>query len=139
MNYLFSSANHKINDIPRIVLKRMYPPDQLHLLQKHKNPEFRSKKALALQDEMFGLVENWKESKLPKSTFIHGKNISIDKFNYWIHKYNKENEKLLDVKKSVKSEVFKEVVVPEITQVPFGLQKIIELTTPSGLQITIFG
>ncbi len=25
---------------------------------------------MALQDEMFGLVENWKESKLPKSTFI---------------------------------------------------------------------
>jgi hypothetical protein len=98
---------------------------------------------MGLQDEMFGLIENWKESKLPKSTFINGKNISMDKFNYWIHKYNKENEKLLDVKKSVKksvkSEVFKEVVIPEIAHVPFGLQKIIELTTPSGLQITIFG
>ena len=98
---------------------------------------------MALQEEMFRLVENWKESKLPKTIFINGKDISKDKFNYWVHKYNQQNGKLSEVKKSVKkplkNEVFKEVVIPEIRQVPICLQKVIELTTPSGMQITVFG
>lgn len=98
---------------------------------------------MALQDEMFRLIENWKESKLPKTTFIIGKDISKDKFNYWVHKYNQQNGKLSEVKnlvkKPVNNEVFKELVIPEIAHVPIGLQKVIELTTPSGMQITVFG
>lgn len=98
---------------------------------------------MALQKEMFWLVRDWKESKLPKTTFINGKDISTDKFNYWVHTYNKQNGKLSKVKKSVKkhlnNEVFKEVVIPEIARVPIGLQKVIELTAPSGTQITVFG
>jgi hypothetical protein len=49
---------------------------------------FALKKAMALQEEMFRLVENWKESKLPKTIFINEKDTSKDKFNYWVHKYN---------------------------------------------------
>ena len=93
---------------------------------------------MTLQDEMFRLVENWKESKLPKTTFLKGKDISKDKFNYWIHKYNKQQGKLSKVRKPLNKEVFKELVIPEITQLPIDMQKVIELTTPSGIQIRVF-
>ena len=97
---------------------------------------------MTLQDEMFRLVENWKESKLPKTTFINGKDISKDKFNYWVHKYNKQKGKLSEVKKPdrkpLNKAVFKEFIIPEIKQLPIDMQKVIELTTPSGIQIRVF-
>jgi hypothetical protein len=39
----------------------------------------------------------------------------------------------------VNNEVFKEFVIPEMARVPIGLQKVIELTSPSGMQIKVFG
>lgn len=97
---------------------------------------------MKLQEEMFQLIEGWKESKMTKTAFINGMNISLDKFNYWIHKYNGRNGKLTKNKypaqKSVTNGDFREVVIEQSSR-NINLSKIIELTTPSGIQITVFG
>lgn len=90
---------------------------------------------MAQQDEMFRLIEDWKNSNLTKTDFLKGKNTSKDKFGYWLNKYHKLNGKKF-IKQTVEPE-FREMVFPDIT--PKGFQKVIELTTPSGIQIKIYG
>ena len=84
-----------------------------------------------LQEEMFALISDWKQSKLLKHQFLKGKGISKDKFGYWLNKFNKQ-------KYPPKSQNdFKEVKLPEIISATVS-DKLFELTTPSGYTITVF-
>lgn len=44
-----------------------------------------------------------------------------------------------NLKNPLHNEVINGLVIPEIRQVPNGLQKVIDLNTLSGMQIPIFG
>lgn len=92
-----------------------------------------------LKDEMFRLIEEWKNSGLSKLDFLKDKKITKDKFGYWLAKFNKQKGiKSTIVEKQNISSVFKEISFPALQQIR-NLQKVIELTTPSGLKITVFG
>jgi hypothetical protein len=41
------------------------------------------------QEQMYTLVEQWRESGLPKGKFCTARHISLHQFNYWIKKQNK--------------------------------------------------
>ena len=42
------------------------------------------------QEQMYFLVEEWKQSDLTKAEFTALKSLSYHQFNYWLKKYNKE-------------------------------------------------
>ncbi|MDX2368157.1 MAG: hypothetical protein QNK36_07110 [Colwellia sp.] len=44
------------------------------------------------QEEMFSLVEKWKESTVSQKSFCRTENVSFYKFYYWLKKYNLQNE-----------------------------------------------
>ncbi len=91
-----------------------------------------------LKDEMFRLIEDWKNSGLSKLDFLKDKKITKDKFGYWLVKYNKQKgTKPGSVEKQNIPSVFKEITLPDSPQVQL-INKVIELTTPSGLKITVF-
>lgn len=91
---------------------------------------------MKLQEEMFALVAEWKNSGLTKKNFLADRGISLSKFNYWCSKYNADSE-------------FKAVAIgdsrgdfQELTLRESGAgisEKIVELTTSTGLHIRIFG
>ncbi|MBI1837034.1 MAG: hypothetical protein HYR91_07185 [Flavobacteriia bacterium] len=92
-----------------------------------------------LKDEMFRLIEDWKNSGLSKLDFLKDKKITKDKFGYWLAKYNKQNKsKLPKEEKQDIPPIFKEITLPDVTVVR-TINKVIELTTRSGLKITVFG
>ncbi len=40
---------------------------------------------------MYSLVQEWKESGLPKEKFVGQKSVSYHRFNYWLMDYNKHH------------------------------------------------
>jgi hypothetical protein len=88
---------------------------------------------MALQDEMFRSIEEWKKGRTSRIRSLKDKRISKDKFSYWIGKYNKLNGKKSERRPGIKSD-FKKV---ELTSIPQDqeLGKLIEFSTSSGIQI----
>lgn len=48
-------------------------------------------KNLQRQQEMFSLVEQWKQSQQSKVTFCKNNSINLHTFEYWHQKYKKQN------------------------------------------------
>lgn len=102
---------------------------------------------MTIQKHMFGLVEDWRKSGQPQVSFLEKHGITQAKFSYWVNKYNKQKVNR-SVEKPVKlksvnpngkhSPDFMEIVMPIEAQLA-SVDKIFELTTPSGIQITVFG
>lgn len=82
---------------------------------------------MSLKEEMYSMIEQWRCSGQSKRDFISDKPISIHKFGYWLSKYNKESY----------HEVFKELQPPKSVK-PTDVKKVLELTTSSGVRVTIF-
>ncbi len=85
------------------------------------------------KQEMFAMVEDWRESGLKKQQYVKEQSISIHKLNYWIGQYNKSNQN----RKLDQESDFREIHLAE-TDKGCG-QKILELTTPGGSHIVIYG
>lgn len=92
---------------------------------------------MKLQEQMFGLISDWYESKLFKKDFLEGKNISNAKFDYWLQKYHSDfkGEKITVPSSSQKD--FTQISLPQFPN-EIELTKILELKTARGLMITIF-
>ena len=96
---------------------------------------------MKLQEKIFLTIEDWKKSALKKVHFVKNTGITIHKFNYWIDKYSLL--KTLENKvKSIEKSQFQEIIYHyfsenlECKTIP---KKVLELETPSGLKITVFG
>ena len=80
---------------------------------------------MSIQEKMFGVIEQWFNSGLTKKQFLIDHQISEAKFNYWISKWKFSQE-------------------PEkVGFEPINLQeqrsgKVLEITTATGLRITVF-
>lgn len=81
---------------------------------------------MSLKQEMYSMIEQWKTSGQSKRDFISDKSISIHKFGYWLSKYHQESSQ----------SVFKEIHPPVAK--PADVKKVLELTTSSGVRVTIF-
>lgn len=93
---------------------------------------------MKLQEKMFALVQAWQESGIIRQEFLSDKAISLSKFNYWLYKYRKsqphpENLPALSTHEDFKSFVLSDDVVKNI-----GQTVSMEITTPSGVRITIY-
>lgn len=91
---------------------------------------------MGIQDDMFRLISEWKDSGSTRADFLKDKKISKDKFSYWISKYNKFAAKKPGRKPRVKTE-FKKIDLPGIFQEQNSV-KLMEFTTSSGIQIIVY-
>jgi len=80
-----------------------------------------------LSDKMQKEVKAWKSSNLTKGQFLKDKPYSKSKFEYWINKQNT----------SESPKHFKEIEFPDTTEAQTS--KILEIESPSGIKITVFG
>jgi hypothetical protein len=91
---------------------------------------------MTLQEEMFALVSEWKSSGLSKRTFLSDKPIGLPKFNYWCEKYSRHTTSS-ELPAVHESGHFRELIIDDgATDASI---KVLELTTRSGLRITVFG
>jgi hypothetical protein len=88
---------------------------------------------MQLQEEMFALISEWKNSGLTKKTFLVDRQIKRPKFDYWCNKYHDH----FDGSEFPAAKHFQELVLRDTTSETTS--KVFELTTPSGLHITVFG
>lgn len=91
---------------------------------------------MTLQEEMFALVSAWKSSGLTKKTFLADKPIGLPKFNYWCarHGQHMASDALASVSETGH---FRELIIDDRAE--DAAVKVLELTTRSGLRITVFG
>lgn len=88
---------------------------------------------MQLQREMFALVSEWRASGMSKKAFLADRNIRLSKFNYWCTKYSDEHHGAdLPAENH-----FRELVLSK--SAPETPAKVVELTTPTGLHIVIYG
>ena len=81
---------------------------------------------------MYKEVQLWKSSGKSKGDFILDKEYSKAKFEYWISKYNKEQD--ISPKSSFKEiPITKPIATPAVKN-----EKLIELDLPSGIKITVY-
>lgn len=94
---------------------------------------------MKLQEKMFALVRNWRESRMTKREFLLDKAIGLSKFNYWLYKYRDlQNDTLARMPAQSSADDFKSFLLsPEPTET--DRQSIsMEIVTPSGVRITIY-
>lgn len=91
------------------------------------------------QEQMYSLVEEWKQSDLTKAEFSALKSLSYHQFNYWLKKYNKQVDS-----RQPKPEVsffsagenpkkVKKQSAPKLTD-----RKTMRIELPGGITITIY-
>ena len=96
---------------------------------------------MKLQDQMFGLIAEWCASKLFKKDFLADKKVSQGKFDYWLKKYHSSKINSTDKHKKTSSTDFSEITFPVDDHCGGSkneIVKILELISPSGLQINIY-
>jgi hypothetical protein len=94
---------------------------------------------MKLQEKMFALVQAWQESGMVRQEFLSDKTISLSKFNYWLYKYRKSQQKHpqnLPVRSTPGD--FKSFVLSDEAIETSGQSVSMEITTPSGVRITIY-
>lgn len=91
---------------------------------------------MKIQEEMFALVAEWKSSGQTKKSFLSEKPVSLSKFDYWRAKFDK-NRSSSSLTTQNHSSDFRELLMSDAA--PEDASKVLELTMPSGLHITVFG
>jgi transposase-like protein len=91
------------------------------------------------QEQMYTLVEQWRESGLAKSKFCEERNIAFHQFNYWLKKYNTKigsGQSKPEVSFfSVAENPSKEKKQPSLK---FTERKTMRIDLPGGIAITIY-
>lgn len=91
------------------------------------------------QEQMYLLVEQWRQSDLTKANFTASKSLSYHQFNYWLKKFNKQEQRL-DSNSEVSFFSVAQTPTKEKTQ-PMRKstdQKSLRIDLPSGITITIY-
>jgi len=91
---------------------------------------------MELQEKMFALVAEWKSGDLTKKAFLADKPVGQSKFDYWCARYNRDKSSSGLAEQNRGSD-FRELFLSEA--VPAETSKVLELTTRSGLHITVYG
>jgi len=90
---------------------------------------------MELQEEMFALVSGWTSAGFTKKAFLSDKPIGLPKFNYCCSRYNGQHQ-YAKLPGHCDTADFHELLLNDpSTDAP---AKVFELTTPSGLRITVF-
>lgn len=95
---------------------------------------------MKLQEKMFQYVESWRKSGMSKVNFLKDTDITIHKFNYWLDKYS-VLEVVENKLKAKEFANFQEICLPLFAknlEDKSPIKKVLELSTPSGMKITIF-
>lgn len=91
---------------------------------------------MKLQEKMFALVADWESGSQTKKSFLSDKPVSLSKFDYWRVKYNK-SKGCSGIATQNPGSDFRELLLGGPGSE--DLSKVLELTTPSGLRITVYG
>ena len=91
------------------------------------------------QEQMYFLVEEWKQSDLTKAEFSALKSLSYHQFNYWLKKFNKDNNRerskpevsFFSASENPKKD--KKQLAPKLTD-----RKTMRIELPGGITITIY-
>ena len=91
------------------------------------------------QEQMYTLVGRWRESGLAKSKFCKEAQISLHRFNYWLKKCNKDNNRerskpevsFFSASENPKKD--KKQLAPKLTD-----YKTMRIELPGGITITIY-
>jgi hypothetical protein len=91
------------------------------------------------QEQMYTLVGSWRESGLAKSKFCKEAQISLHRFNYWLKKFNKDNNRerskpevsFFSASENPKKD--KKQLAPKLTD-----RKTMRIELPGGITITIY-
>jgi len=81
---------------------------------------------MSTQEKMFTAIELWQNSGKSKAEFLIGKDFSEAKFNYWICKWK-------SLQTTTANDGFEEIGLSGIRA-----GKVLEISTASGLKITVF-
>ena len=81
---------------------------------------------MGTQEKMFKAIDQWQQSGKSKSEFLIAKDFSEAKFNYWISKWKA-------LQGTTSKDGFEEIGLSGIKP-----GKILEITTASGIKITVF-
>jgi predicted phosphohydrolase len=96
---------------------------------------------MKLQEQMFGLIDDWYASKSVKKDFLGDKKITQAKFDYWLKKYHASKLDSAEPSSIMTDNNFKELILPAVKMAELETSpsiKILELRTASGLQIEVF-
>ena len=93
---------------------------------------------MTIQEKMFAMVETWQESGMVRREFLSGKSVSIAKFDYWICKYRKSQQLPQSIPAQAAPQDFKSFVLSDDPNHTCHQSASIEITTPSGVRITIY-
>ena len=94
---------------------------------------------MKLQEKMFALVQAWQASGMTQREFLSDKSIGRSKFNYWVCKYRKSHEnRSYALTAPSYPGGFKPFVLSEEEVLTNRQSVSMEITTPSGVRITIY-
>lgn len=77
---------------------------------------------MSIQEQMFALVDEYRQSGLSAKVFCHERNIGLSKFNYWVRKKKQQNRR---------SGFIKIATGQETSTIP------IELIYPNGVRLQL--
>jgi len=83
------------------------------------------------QQQMYALVEKWKQSTLSQKEFVKQHKISRHKLNYWVTKYNKDSKANKPISK------FIPVKVNNDKETRTALAEVIEIIYPNGVRVVV--
>jgi len=94
---------------------------------------------MTLQDKMFAMVQAWQERGMVRREFLSGKAVSLAKFDYWLCKYRKSQQlPQKNIPAQVAQQDFKSFVLSDNPSEACRKSVSMEITTPSGMRITIY-
>ena len=85
-------------------------------------------------DQMFGLIEIWKQSGLSQTEFCNQKQLSRYRFSYWLKKYRKQKEKP-DQPENNTAKRFFPVNITSKQEPAFCHTDYITITYPNGVKV----
>jgi predicted acetyltransferase len=90
------------------------------------------------QERMYQLAEAWENNSQTKNEFLADKEVSTSKFNYWLKKYRDRQAAMQPAPQSQNCPG--NFSAFDLHEVMAGKEqeKIMELTTPSGIRIIIY-
>ena len=95
---------------------------------------------MKLKEKMYALVSAWESSGQKRADFLSDKDISLPKFDYWICKYRKKDQRQPSLRAQVAPAAFESFVLSDADapdEIPRSSVSM-EIITPSGTRITIY-
>ena len=92
------------------------------------------KKKKYIQDQMFGLIEAWKQSGLSQTEFCDQKQLSRHSFGYWLKKYRNQKDKPDQPENNTAKSFFPVNITSKQQQATYETNHI-TITYPNGIKV----